>query len=391
MAASDFDFWLAGAGASGLALAYFLPPEARVLLVDHAPKTENDRTWCFWEAAPNPFDHLVFRRWDKLWFHGTLGSSQFEIAPYQYKMIRGLDYYSFMQTELQKRPNVQFVYGDITNLESDEQKARVTVGGRTYCAPWGFNSALRPQLPSGYHSLLQHFKGYVVQTPQPSFDPKSATFMDFRIPQNNETQFVYVLPLDARTALVEYTLFSAALLPAPEYDKALQHYLLRQLGLSEYTILETEFGVIPMTDAPFARLHSPRIANLGIAGGSAKASTGYAFKRLVRQAQRMAQHLGQHGTPLYPTPVFDRHAWQDAIMLRVLEQKRQGGAEFFSQLFAKNAASDVLGFLDETNTLPQELRLMASVDIPIFTRSAFEVMFYNARRSLMRMTPTITR
>jgi lycopene beta-cyclase len=391
MAVKDFDFWLAGAGASGLALAYFLPPEAKILLIDHAPKTHNDRTWCFWEASPNPFDHLVHRRWDKLWFHGTLGSSHLNIAPYQYKMIRGLDYYHFMQTELQKRQGVQFVYGDVSHLESDGQEARVTVGGTTYRAAWGFNSALRPPLPSGYHNLLQHFKGYVVQTPQACFDPSSATFMDFRIAQAGETQFVYVLPLDDRTALVEYTLFSAALLPDAQYDLALKEYLLRQLGLTEYTIFETEFGVIPMTDAPFPRLHSPRIANLGIAGGSAKASTGYAFKRLVRQAHRMAQHLGQHGTPLYPTPAFDRHAWQDAIMLRVLEQKRQGGAEFFSQLFAKNAAADVLGFLDETSTLPQELRLMASVDIPIFTRSAFEVMFYNARRSLRRMAPMTTR
>jgi lycopene beta-cyclase len=387
----DFDFILAGAGASGLALAYFLPPEAKILLVDHAPKTQNDRTWCFWEAVPNPFDHLVFRRWDKLWFHGTLGSSQFKIAPYQYKMIRGLDYYTFMQAELHKRQHVQFIYGDISNLESNGQEAQVTVGGKTYRAPWGFNSALRPTLPSGYHSLLQHFKGYVVQTPQSSFDPSSATFMDFRIPQSGETQFVYVLPLDARTALVEYTLFSATLLPAEAYDHALQNYLLRQLNLSEYTILESEFGIIPMTDAPFPRQHSPRILNLGIAGGSAKASTGYAFKRLVRQAQQMAAHLEQHGTPLYSAPIFDRHAWQDAIMLRVLEQKRQGGAEFFSQLFAKNAATEVLGFLDETSTLPQELRLMASVNIPIFTRSALELMAQRARRSLSRMAPSTTR
>jgi lycopene beta-cyclase len=391
MASLEFDFILAGAGASGLALAYFLPPEARILLLDQTKKNHNDRTWCFWEQTPNPFDHLVHRRWEKIFFHGTLGSSQFEIAPYQYKMIRGIDYYNFMQQELQKRQGVQFVYGQIQHLESDQTEARVRVDGTTYRAPWGFNSALRPSMPLGYHSLLQHFKGYLVQTPHDAFDPDTATFMDFRVAQDSETRFVYVLPFDRRTALVEYTLFSSALLPDSEYDRALQDYLTKFLNISQYSILETEFGVIPMTDAPFERLHSPRIMNLGIAGGRAKASTGYAFRRILEQTQAIAESLQQTGTPLYPLPSFDRHAWQDAIMLRVLEQKRQGGAEFFSQLFAKNAATDVLKFLDEQSTLPEELRLMASVDIPIFTRSALEVMAQRARRSLRRIAPMTTR
>jgi lycopene beta-cyclase len=391
MANLEYDFILAGAGASGLALAYFLPPEARILLVDQAKKTKNDRTWCFWESAPNPLDHLVFRRWESIFFHGTLGSSQFNIAPYQYKMIRGIDFYNFMYQELAKRPNVHFLYGQISQLESDHTEARVRVDGTTHSAPWGFNSALRPTTPEGYHNLLQHFKGYLVQSAEAAFDPKAATFMDFRVEQDGETRFVYVLPLDTRTALVEYTLFSSALLPDHEYDHALKDYLARFLGLSQYTILETEFGIIPMTDAPFDRLHSPRIMNLGIAGGRAKASTGYAFRRILEQTKAVASSLQQRGTPLYPIPSFDRHAWQDAIMLRVLSEKRQGGAEFFGQLFAKNAAPDVLKFLDEQSTIPEELRLMASVDIPIFTRSALELMFYRARRSLRRMAPITTR
>ncbi|MFN3265431.1 MAG: lycopene cyclase family protein [Deinococcales bacterium] len=385
------DFLFAGAGASGLALAYFLPPQARVLLIDSAPKTHNDRTWCFWEASPNPFDHLVHRRWQHLMFHGTHGSSRLDIAPYEYKMIRGIDYYNFMRQELQKRPNVEFVYGQIERLESDQTEARATVGGKSYCAAWGFNSAFRPTLPSGYHNLLQHFKGYLVRTPKPLFDPNAATFMDFRIAQNNETRFVYVLPHDPHTALIEYTLFSAALLPDHEYDRDLQGYIQHFLGLGEYTILETEFGIIPMTDAPFAPLHSPRVVNLGIAGGSAKASTGYAFKRLLHHARSIARSLEQYGTPIRAAPFFDRHAWQDSIMLRVLHEKRQGGAEFFSQLFAKNDATTVLKFLDEATSPLEELKLMASVDIPIFTRAALEVMFYNARRSLMRIAPIMTR
>ncbi len=389
--AQDYDFLIAGAGASGLAMAYFLPPKARVLLVDKAPKSSNDRTWCFWEAQPNPFDHLVFKRWDEIYFHAADFSSRLQIAPYQYKMIRGIDYYTFLQQELAQRPNTQFIYGDIDLLESDQTEARVSVGGQIFRAPWGFNSAIRPEVVSGYHHLLQHFKGYLIRTPEDFFDPTSATMMDFRIPQNNETQFVYVLPFDARTALVEYTLFSSSLLSKEAYDLGLQNYIKEFLYLEQYEILEVEEGVIPMTDAPFPVWHSPRIANIGIAGGRAKASTGYAFKRILAQTQAIARSLEQSGQPSLPTQFFDRHAWMDSVYLRVLEQKRMGGAPFFSGLFQRNPAPMVLKFLDEATSPFEDLKLMTTVNIPVFTKSAFEISFQSARRSLMRIPPITTR
>ena len=55
--------------------------------------------------------------------------------------------------------------------------------------------------------LLQHFKGWVIETNEPSFDPNKATMMDFRVSQQHGTTFAYVLPFSATSALVEYTLF----------------------------------------------------------------------------------------------------------------------------------------------------------------------------------------
>lgn len=388
---SNYDFILAGAGASGLALAYALPATARILLVDTAKKTKNDRTWCFWENHTSPLDAIVYRSWQSVYFHSQDFSSCLSIAPYTYKMIRGIDYYTFMQSQLESRGNITFLYGNIDHLESDHQEARLTVGDTTYSAPWGFNSAFRPTVTLGYHSLLQHFKGYIVQTPHDAFDPSAAVMMDFRIEQHNETQFVYVLPFDTRTALVEYTLFSSQLLPDHEYDHALKNYLQTYLNISQFTILETEFGIIPMTDAPFPAMHSPRIVNTGIAGGRAKASTGYAFKRILRQAELIAHSIIEFDTPILAQPLFDRPAWLDSIYLRVLEQKRMGGAQFFADLFAKNPAALVLKFLDEDTTLLEDVRLMSSVDLAVFTKSALEIIAYKARRSLMRIAPMTTR
>ena len=53
----EFDDIILGAGASGLSLAYHMALaglKRRVLIVERAPKLENDRTWSFWEATPGP-------------------------------------------------------------------------------------------------------------------------------------------------------------------------------------------------------------------------------------------------------------------------------------------------------------------------------------------------
>jgi lycopene beta-cyclase len=61
--------------------------------------------------------------------------------------------------------------------------------------------------------LLQHFKGWVIETAKPAFDPSQAIFMDFRVSQQNGTTFIYLMPTSSTTALVEYTLFTEKVLP----------------------------------------------------------------------------------------------------------------------------------------------------------------------------------
>jgi lycopene beta-cyclase len=378
MSGSSYDFIIAGAGMAGLSLAYRLPRDAKVLLIDRERKTRNDRTWCFWEAGDGPFEAAIHRRWDDIWVHGPNLSERFTIAPYRYKMLRGADFYQYVNTWLEPQPNITVKYGHLERLESDTSSATAWVDGAAHRSSWAFNSAFIPEVArSGFHHLLQHFKGWIVRTVEARFDPSAATFMDFRTPQHGDVRFVYVLPLDERTALVEYTLFSPALLPESGYDDALKNYLREHLRLEQFEILETEFGVIPMTDAPFPRMHSPRVMNIGIAGGRAKASTGYTFQRAQRQAQTIAHAILETGSPVHHTPAFNRHDWMDSVYLNVLDKKRESGSRFFTELFRHNDAVQVLKFLDEGSSLLEDLRLMTTVNIPAFTAAALEV---SARR-----------
>ena len=49
--------------------------------------------------------------------------------------------------------------------------------------------------------------------------------MDFDIPQEKETRFLYVLPIKTNYALVEYTLFSENLLENESYEKGIKRIL----------------------------------------------------------------------------------------------------------------------------------------------------------------------
>lgn len=359
---------------AGLSLAYRLPRDKRILLVDRADAARTERTWCFWEADEGAFEAAVHRQWDDIFVHGDGLSERYRIAPYRYKMLRGRDFYAFMDRWLETQAHITFVQGEIEGFGGDSSFGGVRVNGVEYRAPWVFNSALRPtQTDPRYSSLLQHFKGWMIRSSSPMFDSTAATLMDFRTAQSRDTRFVYVLPMDAQTAFVEYTVFSPALLSDAEYDASLRDYIRDQLHLEHYEILETEFGVIPMTDAPFPRLSAPRVMNIGIAGGRAKASTGYTFQRAQRQAEQIVKSLLETGSPLYPQSAFNRHDWMDSVYLKVLLDNLEPGARFFVDLFKRNDAVQVLKFLDEGTGLLEDLRLMTTVNIPVFMRAGLEV------------------
>ena len=113
------------------------------------------------------------------------------------------------------------------------------------------------------YQLLQHFKGWVIETKEPSFNPDEATFMDFRVGQELGATFVYVLPTTTTSALVEYTFFNDEVLTSEKYDSLLKNYLEKycKLTSADYTITETEIGVIPMTNHQF-RSHQDNLINL---------------------------------------------------------------------------------------------------------------------------------
>jgi lycopene beta-cyclase len=384
-----YDYIIAGAGAAGLSLAFHLNNaglgDKRILLIDKAPKAENDRTWCFWEAGDNVFEPIVFRAWDHVAFHGHRFSKVLHLAPYRYKMIRGIDFYQFMADWLTSQGNITQVFGEVKGVEDTQDGVAVQVDGRRCEGAWAFNSiqfAKPAPQPDKYHYLLQHFLGWVIQTPEARFDPRQATLMDFRIPQAGETRFVYVLPFDAHTALVEFTVFSGTLLQRDEYKRELESYIRDQLQITDYEEQHEEFGVIPMTDAPFPAQAGARVMNIGTAGGRTKPSTGYTFRRIQRHSAQIAQALKDTGAPFFATPLPNRRfELFDSTLLNVLDKGRDAGKQVFTDMFSRNPPQRVFKFLDEDTTLAEDLQIMSSVNLPAFSLATAEALVRRTRKT----------
>ncbi len=105
-----YDFIIAGGGLAGLSLAYHLidsPLRDRsILIIDKDAKQQNDRTWCFWEEQPTLFDEIAYRVWHRLRFVGDDFTREYDLAPYRYQMIRGIDFYDFTRDKLSQCANI---------------------------------------------------------------------------------------------------------------------------------------------------------------------------------------------------------------------------------------------------------------------------------------------
>lgn len=376
-----YDYVFTGAGCAGLSLLMHLKEAGllsgkKVLVIDRDAKQANDRTWCFWEQGTGFFEPIVYKSWKHLSFYSNSFSGSLQIEPYQYKLIRGIDFYNYCFTQLRQLPQLEWLQAEVESVKAAASGAVVMAGGNRFRTRYVFNSIIkdRPSLQPHQYWLLQHFKGWIVETEQDCFDPEKATLMDLRVGQEHGCTFAYVLPFSSRRALVEYTLFSKSLLPAPVYDAALQSYLTHHLGIQNYSVKETEFGTIPMTNFAFPKREKGAVCNIGTAGGNTKASSGYTFRFIQKHAVRIVASLQQDGHPFTAVAEAARFKLYDSLLLHILQHGQLEGAQIFSRLFRQNKAVTVLKFLDNETSPAEELRLMGSLPFFTFSRAAIQYM-----------------
>ena len=402
---ASYDYIIAGAGGAGLSLLHYLMQcsslvSKSILVIDKSFNKTNDRTWCFWNKEASAFETLVKNRWDTISIHAKGFDKELSTAPFSYKMIQGIDFYNTVLKEAKTKSNIHFqeaIILDIIAIDSTNPSkgAKVEWEGGAAMGEYIFSSLLPFQMnqlataaaysnslqsstPSNKQApfLWQHFKGRVVQFDTPVFNKSIAKLMDFNVPQQGATAFMYQLPLNEMEALVEYTIFSENVLAISEYDKVLDAYLAKAFPGSNYITKHDEIGAIPMTQIELASTQAP-IYTIGALGAAIKASTGYAFQFIQEQCKNIVKQL-EIGLPLQTKIHNTRHQFYDAVLLHVLFYHKMEGAEIFKRIFAKNEAATVFKFLSNTSTIMEDIKIMRSLPTSIFLPAAIKVLLRRA-------------
>ncbi|WP_298246361.1 lycopene cyclase family protein [uncultured Christiangramia sp.] len=375
MITPDYYYIIVGGGLAGLQLALEIRKDIffkgkKIAIIDPSLKDENDKTWCFWEEGSGKWDELIQKEWQQGLFIADSVEKELDFAPYSYKMLRSIDFYDYAKCELTKDPDTYFIQDEISKID---EVTRTALGKKdSYTATHFFDS--RPphayKDDSGSAKIYQHFKGIYIETQEAQFDPDRFTMMDYRSKYKNSTCFTYVLPVFPKNALIEFTFFTPFLTEEKVYDEQLEKYIREVLKIDNYSITESETGVIPMTDYPFHKHNSKHVTKIGTAGGWVKASSGYSFKSTERKVSKLLSNIKSGKKPAQGlfSKRFQRY---DAIFLDVLEKRNDLGESFFTKFYTKNSIQNIFKFLDEETTFSKEIKIMQSMFHPQFLKSFF--------------------
>lgn len=378
---------IVGAGCAGLSLAVQLALqrfEGRVVLLD--PRTEygDDHTWCFFDLVAHPFQDAVAHRWHRWTVTDTCGDTvRAHSNAVAYAHLPSRAFYERAFEIIDQADNIVVKTGTAVTGVTDrgrdvlvEADAETDAGtnAESTVANWVFDSRPVAPLRAPHRDEVnwtQHFLGWFVRSESPIFDRTEATLMDFSAPDSptadpgvHGVHFVYVLPFSEHEALIEDTYFSSVPLPRERYETSLRDYLER-LGVTAYEVQRTEQGRIPMTTVPFDPQPSPRVARIGVAGGLARPSTGYAFSAIQRHSQALAECLvtaPPEGTlPRLPRARRRRAEALDHVFLKCLRDHPDDAPELFCTLFRNNPPERLARFLQETSSPIDDLHVMNSL------------------------------
>lgn len=375
-----YHYIFTGAGLSALMTVYEMVLSGKfkdktILLIDENPKKTNDRTWCFWDEK-GLYDDLAFAKWYSAWFRNKSFERQLNLHPYQYKMVKGLDFYNKVFELISKVENITFLNQKVIDFQELGNHCVVKTNSESFTCNQIFNSIFNPETiksQTKYPFLHQHFIGWFIKSKEAVFTSDCATFMDFSVEQKGNTRFMYVLPMAENEALIEYTLFSKDLLPIEAYETEIKNYLVK-LGITNYELVEKEQGNIPMTCYPFWQHNSKNILNIGSAGGWTKASTGYTFKNTIKKSKALVQFLSKENN-LTKFHKADKFWFYDLLLLDILDQKNHLGSTIFSAMFEKGNSAVIFKFLDEETSVWEDLQVIWKCPKMLFIKALLRRIF----------------
>ncbi len=370
MRANDFDVAIIGGGCAGLSLAERLAGSATTACVIE-PRTTytEDRTWCFWAPASAPPDARERRRWSR-WRVSEENGRIAERASenYAYCALSSKKFYDQALDACRASANVSLFLGE--KVEKFHGRSRGPMRWRleTSFGPVAASYVVDTRPSNVRQSYGQYFVGFEVKTDGAVFDPDVVDLMAFRPARADRVEFDYVLPFAPDHALIEATVF-AARPPSPgDLDLLIEESVRRLTNGRDLSIVRVERGAIGMMARPPRRGSQSTAIELGLRGGAARPSTGFAFQRIQRAAEHAAIQLSRRGE----LEEFRHDGWatrmMDRLFLSVLRKHPDAGPETFFDLFAKTPRDRLERFLTGSNAATDQLSVIGALPPMKFLR-----------------------
>lgn len=366
-----YDFIVAGAGCAGLSLVNYLLESSlqssRILLIDPNTSIPN-KTWCYWSEDPlaiHPLGKAHFWKSISVSSHGNQVSKSLDKLNYFH--LTSEDFYSLLLSKLHQHPSITFLTDEVTHFNQQNDKVEViTQSGKKLVAnrvfdSIGFKKRSKPV-------LKQVFLGWKINTKKEVFNPKEVTLMDIK-PSSGQFEFFYILPFSTTHALVEYTTYSTSPVDQVVLQKELETYLSKKLGIDEFEVSYEEKGSIPMTTQLGTESSHSRIIPIGTAAGWIKASTGYGFATIQEKCQALVQQLEKNKPHRIDLTHSTRFDFYDNILLTIAHNWPEKLEQVFMNLFQTSSGDEILNFLGEKTSIPDEIQLLSRLKFPPFIKS----------------------
>ncbi len=346
------DLVIVGGGCAGLSLAH----ELRRLQVRHSnhsaviiePRVEyhHDRTWCFWACELGADAALVSHSWPA-WRFST-GMQRHLHRPgrgWAYHCIPSERFYAGMLDSIEKSSCIRLQRGTrVTAIHEHPAGARIETSHGSLIARQVIDTR-PPRDDAASFTLNQVFLGAEIRCEQPIPEPEVVALMDDMATDRHGFGFTYTLPFTAHHLLVEVTRFATRSVSLGQLQLELDRAIRNTIPPGGYDIVRYERGAIPMGLQPAPDTGNPSWVRAGTAGGSVRAGTGYAYRRIRQWARLCALSFTRHGRvigqPQYPGYL----QWMDRLFLNVLRQHPDRAPELFMALAQRVAPRQLTRFL----------------------------------------------
>ncbi len=360
-----YDYAIIGFGAAGANVAMQMAADAffaskSILIIDENLSQPIAKKWSFWSTAQETTFPII-KKWSKANFISSEINKEIDLENYNYSTVDANEFRAFALNQVKQHKNTRVEELKVLTINERPHTVEISTNNEKFTAAHVFDSRVAEEFNhyTDGIKLLQHFKGIIIETESPTFDAQAFTMMDFRKPHEDTCSFMYVLPFSATKALFEFTFFSHDTVAEQVYDDAMTAYLSEHFPAKKFTIVETEQGVIPMTDYPFHKHNTNCITKIGTAGGWVKPSTGYSFNNSQKYAKEIVNRI-KNGDRLAKKVGTTEGAIYDTVFLEVLNHSNAFGPELFTQMYTRNNITTIFRFLDEETSFWEELKVMAS-------------------------------